>query len=302
MTAVALDELLAPLLGFAAAALAVAGAGDLVLLRRGMRRPSAGGRNGGRGVRTLRLLARAGRRLRPAAAGEPAAPHDLAARIEAAGRPGGLGVREVMGAKLAAAVCGGLAGAVLGGAAPGRLGFALVVAGPVAGFLLPDVWLRRRAGERASRARRELPALLDLLGITLDAGLPLSRALASAGERSSGPVGAEWRAVGREVALGVPLAVAVERMTERLPLPEVETLAAALVRSARHGAPLADALAAQARDARLVQRRRVQEDAARAGPKIQLVVALLLVPSVLLMVAAALAGSLTGPGGAVDLR
>ena len=63
----------------------------------------------------------------------------------------------------------------------------------------------------------------------------------------------------------------------------------ALERARRHGAPLADTLAAQARDAALALAARVQEDAARAGPKIQLVVALLLVPSVLLLVAAALA-------------
>jgi tight adherence protein C len=82
-----------------------------------------------------------------------------------------------------------------------------------------------------------------------------------------------------------------------LPLKEVLTLVGALARPARHGAPLADTLAAQARDARLARRRRIQEEAARAGPKIQLVVALLLVPSVLLLVAAALASALIGPEG-----
>jgi tight adherence protein C len=60
-------------------------------------------------------------------------------------------------------------------------------------------------------------------------------------------------------------------------------------------------LAGQARDARLSLRRRVQEDAARAGPKIQLVVALLLVPSVLLLVAAALVSALLGSGGVPEL-
>jgi tight adherence protein C len=72
---------------------------------------------------------------------------------------------------------------------------------------------------------------------------------------------------------------------------------AALDRAARHGAPLAETLAAQARDARFALRRRVREEAARAGPKIQLVVALLLVPSVLLIVAAALLAALLGSRG-----
>jgi tight adherence protein C len=94
------------------------------------------------------------------------------------------------------------------------------------------------------------------------------------------------------VALGVPLAEALGGMEARLPLPEIHALVGALERARRHGAPLAATLAAQARAARFTLARRIRDDAARAGPKIQLVVALLLVPSVLLLVAAALASAL----------
>ena len=81
-------------------------------------------------------------------------------------------------------------------------------------------------------------------------------------------------------------------MAARCPTPGVAALAAALSRAERHGAPLSDTLAAQASEARAARARRVRERAARAAPKIQLVVALLLVPSVLLMVAAALVAGL----------
>jgi tight adherence protein C len=87
-------------------------------------------------------------------------------------------------------------------------------------------------------------------------------------------------------------------METRLPLPEIRALVAALDRSRRHGAPVGGTLAAQAREARFALARRIREEAARAGPKIQLVVALLLVPSVLLLVAAALAAALVGGGAA----
>jgi tight adherence protein C len=99
------------------------------------------------------------------------------------------------------------------------------------------------------------------------------------------------------VELGVPLGVALDALTERLPQSEVRALCAALDRARRHGAPLGRTLAGQARDTRVALRRHVQEEAAKAGPKIQLVVALLLVPSVLLMVAAALAAALLDSGG-----
>ena len=170
----------------------------------------------------------------------------------------------------------------------------MVLVGPAAGFLAPDLWLARRARARAQRARRELPAMLDLLRVTVEAGGSLAASLGAVGERGGGALAVEWRAVAREVTLGVGLSEALAAMTERLPQPEIQALVSALERARRHGAPLAETLEAQARDARFALRRAVQEDAAKAGPKIQLVVALMLVPSVLLLVAAALAAALLG--------
>jgi len=294
----------ASLLTFVAAVLAVTGLADVLAGAGAAGRSSArAGGSGARGEpaarrtapRLLRALVRLGRRLKPA--GAPA-PRDLEARIAAAGRPGGLGAREVMAAKVAAAVGGGLLAALLSAAAPGRLGVALAVAGPAAGFLAPDAWLARRAADRARRVRSELPALLDLLRVSVEAGSSLPKALRDVGARTRGPLAAEWRALGREVALGVPLEAALRSTVERLPIPEVRSLVAALERARRHGAPLAETLASQARDARFALARHAREDAARAGPKIQLVVALLLVPSVLLLVAAALVAALLDGGGA----
>ena len=239
-------------------------------------------------------LASAGRLLR-----SPGAPPDLRARIEAAGRPGGLGVRDVMAAKVAAALLGGAVGRPLAALAPGRLGFVLAAGAPVAGFLAPDLWLGRLARERARRVRRDLPALLDILRVTIQAGGSLAAALGAVGERADGPLAGEWRSVAREVSLGVPLGRALDGLAARLPQPEIRALVAALHRAGRHGAPLSDTLAAQARAARFALARRIREDAARAGPKLQLVVALLLVPSVLLLVAAALVSALVGGNAGV---
>jgi tight adherence protein C len=285
-------------LAFLCVALGVAGTGlvageGLSAARSLRRRRSMGEVHSGR-PRLLRLLIRAGGRLRPAGG----ALRDLEARIAGAGRPGGLGPRELMAAKSAAAVLGGLAAALLFAAAPGRLGVVLVLAGPAGAFFAPDLWLLRRARERSRRMRRELPALLDLLRLSVEAGRSLPVAVRDVGARARGPLAAEWRTVGREVGLGMSLDAALRGMASRAPLPEVRALVAALERARRHGAPLADTLAAQARDARFALARSAREEAARAGPKIQLVVALLLVPSVLLLVAAALIAALVGDGGA----
>jgi tight adherence protein C len=206
-----------------------------------------------------------------------------------------------LAARLACAGGGAVGGLVPALLAPGRLGPLVAAAAPVAGFHAPDLWLARRARERARAVRRTLPATLDLLRVTVEAGGSLPAALASVGERGEGPLAQELRACARELALGVPLAESLGGLAARLPVPETRALADALGRAARHGAPLAPTLAAQARAARHALRRRVREDAARAGPKIQLVVALLLVPSVLLLVAAALVAALLEPGGGVEL-
>lgn len=273
--------MIAAALAFASAAFGVAGCASLLSSRTRARRPSL----------ARRLAALVPARLRP--------PLDLAARIDAAGRPGGLGAGEVMAVKAAGALLAAPLGTAFGAAAPGRLGLLLAVAAPVAGFLAPDWYLARRTRERIRATRRDLPALLDLLRVAVDAGLAPSQALAAVGERSDCPLAAEWAAAAAQVQLGVPLADALNTLTRRLPAPELRAFTAALGRAARHGAPLSDTLAVQARDARLARRRRIEEEAAKASPKIQLVVALLLVPSVLLIVAAALAAAMLGGHGGV---
>ena len=226
------------------------------------------------------------------------APRDLEARIAAAGRPAGLGSRELMAAKLAAAVVGRVARRrwrSRRGARPARprcarrrSGRRLPRAGPLAG---------PARGASGPPHARELPPLLDLLRSAFESGSSLAQALRGGRRATSGPLAAEWRAVGRQVTLGVPLERALAAMAERAPLPEVAALSPRWSAPAATAPRSADTLAAQARDARFALARHAREEAARAGPKIQLVVALLLVPSVLLLVAAALLAALVGGGG-----
>src|SRR2546429_634335 len=76
---------------------------------------------------------------------------------------------------------------------PGRLGLVTALAGPLGAFFAPDWWLARRAAARARLVRRQLPAVLDLLRVSIEAGLSPVAALAAVGARSSGPLAAEWR-------------------------------------------------------------------------------------------------------------
>jgi tight adherence protein C len=222
----------------------------------------------------------------------PIAPQDLAARVDAAGAPLGLGVADVMALKCGAALAGALLALAAGAMAPGRLGIVVLLAGPAAGFVAPDLLLRRIARRRGEAIALELADVAELLRVAVDAGLTPMRALSEVGRRHPGLLATELRAAAARSALGVPRHEVLDRLAGRAPVAGVHALVAAVGRAERHGSPLGPALGALAEEARAERTRRVRDRAARAAPKIQLVVALLLVPAVLLMVAASLAAAL----------
>ena len=274
----------AALLAAAAAVLAAAAIVDLAA--------AAGERRAARDRRPrparMTAEARVGRRL-----GAPAPPADLARRIDAAGASPALRVGDVMAVKAGAAVLALVASIPFAAALPGRLGPVAAVAAPAGGFLLPDLWLARRIRRRGRAMAAELADVLDLLRIAVDAGLSPARALQEVGRRRHGALAGELRAAAARIDLGVPRATVLETLERRCPTDGVAPLTAALLRAERHGAPLAPALTALAADARARHAQRLRERAARAAPKIQLVVALLLVPAVMLLVGAALATALS---------
>lgn len=233
------------------------------------------------------LLARIARR-----AGVRAAPADLQARIAAAGTPLGLTASDVMALKGAGALIGLLLAVALITALPTRLGLTALLCAPTAGFLAPDLVLARRARARAARMSHELADVLDLLRVAVQAGLPIGRALSEVGRRCTGLVAVELNAAATRLELGATRGEALDELVARCPIDGIATLAAAVVRADRHGAPLAPALEAIVAEARAEQARRLRDDAARAAPKIQLVVALVLVPAVMLLVTAVLVQAL----------
>jgi tight adherence protein C len=170
------------LLGAAAGACAAAaivewlGAPQRPATRAGAERAARHGNRGGRalsriGAMTV-LLARLARR-----AGVRAAPGDLEARVAAAGAPLGLAVGDIVALKGAAALGLTLFLFPVAGVLPGRLGVAMLLAAPFAGFFAPELVLARRARSRANRIAGELADVLDLLRVAIGAGLPVGRAM-----------------------------------------------------------------------------------------------------------------------------
>jgi tight adherence protein C len=190
--------------------------------------------------------------------------------------------------RVACAALGALAALGAAPAAPGRLSWLVALALPAAGFVAPDALRARRERRRRSLLVAALPDALDLLAVGTAAGRSPAAGFAEVARSGAGPLAEELRATVAELECGRPLGEALAGLRTRVPGSEVATLCASIERSRRFGSPLADQLRRQATALRREQRRAVEERAARAAPKIQLVVALVLVPSVLLMIAAGL--------------
>jgi tight adherence protein C len=165
--------------------------------------------------------------------------------------------------------------------------------------MAPGRWIARRARARRAALAREMPDLLDLLGICVEAGMALDPALALAAERLGGVLGAEVATVLRDLSLGAPRRSAYRGLVERTGSPEVARAVGALLQAEELGAPLSRALQGQAEALRVARRQQARESAARAAPKIQLVVAMVMVPAVLLLVLGILVIELSRQVGAV---
>jgi tight adherence protein C len=196
--------------------------------------------------------------------------------------------RPALLARGTGALAGGLAFLVVAPAAPGRLVPPLGIALVAAGALAPAAHRERALRARRGRIVDALPDALDLLAVGAAAGRGPGALLEEIATTGEGPLASELAITVAEIETGIPVGTALERLRARTGSPELGSVVAALERSRRFGSPLADQLHAQAGVLRRDERRRIEERAARAAPKIQLVVALVLVPSALLAIAAAL--------------
>jgi tight adherence protein C len=217
----------------------------------------------------------------------------LPQRLERAGLAERIPLAWVLVGKGVGAIAGVLLAALATPVVPGRLSILIALALPAAGFVAPEALLERAARRRRARIVAALPEALDLIAVGATAGRNPSTVLAEIATGAHGPLAAELAIAAAEIECGAPQRHALAALRERNPPggglgAGLGALAAALERSGRFGSPLAEQLHGQAMSLRRDARRRIEERAARAAPKIQLVVALVLVPSVLLIMLAAL--------------
>lgn len=203
----------------------------------------------------------------------------LQERLAQAGEPAG------MAGRLLAAGPAALVLAKVGGALAGMLvtgwAFLPVWAGAVLGWYAPDLWLAQRIQARRAEMARQLPDTLDLLCVSVEAGMGFDGAVQHVAEKLGGAMGAELMRYLKEVRLGRSREEALRALAERAPLPEVKSWVAAVLQAERMGVSLARVLRVQARQIRLRRRQRAEEQAMRLPIKLVFPLVFFIFPSLL---------------------
>jgi tight adherence protein C len=164
------------------------------------------------------------------------------------------------GAALCLLLVGLMLGGLLGG---GLLAIVLTILFAGIGYTLPLLWLKRLAKQRLKEMRRALPDVMDLLSITVQAGLSFDAALARVAERYRGtPVGQEFNQVLQEVRLGRPRLEALTALGQRSHVEEMQSFTQAVVQSEQMGIGIGKVLETQAKD---VRGARIQHAKQKAG-------------------------------------
>lgn len=210
----------------------------------------------------------------------------LAQRLVTSGRSAHPGVERVLLAKLASLLGFGLvaylcAVAVGVGAAP-ALRFSVLLA--LLGSYLPDLWLRSQAESRQAAIARQLPDMLDMLTISVEAGLGFDQAVMKYVQNAHGPLSREFAVMLREVSAGKSRRDALKALGDRCDVPEVRAFIMAIVQADVFGVSISDVLRVQSRELRLKRRQRAEELAQKAPARMVFPLVLFIMPATLIVV------------------
>ena len=228
-------------------------------------------------LRALRL----GRRL----TGKDA-PDRIRHKLDLAGNPQGWNVDRVVGGKVVGAAAGPLIGLavalMLGMGMSARIGVA-VIAG-IVGWFGPNLYLYQKGYDRSQKMQRELPDAIDLLTISVEAGLGFDAALQQVAIKTEGPLADEFSRVLREMRIGSGRSGSLRAMAERTNVPELKTFVAAMVQADAFGIPIGQVLRIQSIEIRTKRRQRAEERAQQVPVKITVPLIFFILPTLFIAV------------------
>jgi len=154
----------------------------------------------------------------------------------------------------------------------------------IIGAAVPESRLGAKREERQGSIRRDLPDVLDLLVISVEAGVGLEGAIEVVGRHFDSPLAHELNRMLREMELGVPRRTALQNLRRRINMPEVSNFVLSLMQADALGMPLGRVLRAQANEMRSKRRQWAREKAAKLPVKILFPMFLFIFPALFVVV------------------
>jgi len=210
---------------------------------------------------------------------------NLRHRLELAGNPYNWGTAEFLGVRgLSALICGALPlGLLLLARAPlPNLVLFTALLG-VLGFYLPTIWLGRKAKRRQGEILKALPDALDLLTVTVEAGLGFDAAMNMVTEKWDNELSWAFARTIAELSMGKGRKAALRDMADRAEVSELTSFVAAIIQADQLGVSIARVLRIQSEQMRIRRRQRAEELAQQAPIKITIPLVLLIFPSILVI-------------------
>ncbi len=163
---------------------------------------------------------------------------------------------------------------------------ALFLAGLLAagGFTIPGVYVSGKASRRREEIRCELPDALDLLAVSVEAGLGFDGAVAKLTEHMEGSLAEEFSLTLGQMRIGESRSDALKKMAERVDSPEVGTFTRAIIQADQLGISLGRILRLQANDTRLKRQAAAEEKAMKAPVKMLFPTVLFIFPAMFLVI------------------
>lgn len=208
-------------------------------------------------------------------------------KLELAGNPGGIDPTMFLAARFACGlVFGGLLFLVFSvskNSMPLGRQFLIITAFVVIGFFFPELWIGSVITRRQKSVRHAMPDALDLLTICVEAGLGFDAAMSKVSEKWENELSLAFGRAIREVQLGKIRRDALRDMAERLGLPEMTSFVAAVIQSEQLGVSMAKVLRIQSDQMRMKRRQHAEEEAHKAPIKMLIPMALLIFPSLMIV-------------------
>lgn len=207
-------------------------------------------------------------------------------KLMIAGQPGGVDGAKFVAIKTLSTLIFGAAGFLMSFVFELYLRNFLVFTGVFAasGYLLPDIWLSYAVEKRKINIKRELPDVMDLMVICIEAGLSFDSALGKIIKHSKGPISKEFARTLYEIQIGMERKEAFKNLYERTDVEELRRLSNAITQSDIFGVSVSNVLRTHAEEMRTMRKQAAEEKAQKIGVKITFPLILCIFPAMFVVI------------------